>query len=304
MADKKRSSMRILVVVALLNFIGFGFELAGGLLFGSVALLSDAMHMFFDGFAYSLAVTAIVLATRWERSDEWSFGFHRLEPLSAFLNGLLLVPMVGYILYESYQRILHPSEMATISVLLVAGFGLVINLVSVYILEGDDLSLNEKGALYHLLGDAGASVAVIITTVGVQVTGVTLLDPLTAILISIGILWSAIGLIRGSGAIFLQKSPISQDDLRHAIEQVESVDTVDDIHVWSVCSQMVHASVHIRASGIDAVEEVERVRSEVHQLLREKGVVHATVEIHPLAESETVLRNHGHDHHRSSEHEH
>ena len=97
--DSDRSA-RTLALVAAINVVGFLAELAGGLLFGSVALLSDAVHMVFDALAYGMAFAAASLAERYDGSDRWSYGLHRLEPLSAFLNGVLLIPMVGYILYE------------------------------------------------------------------------------------------------------------------------------------------------------------------------------------------------------------
>lgn len=95
------TSTRKLALVAILNLVGFVAELAGGLLFGSVALVSDAVHMLFDALAYVMAFSAAYVATNYDVSNRWSYGLHRLEPLAAFLNGALLIPMVGYILYEA-----------------------------------------------------------------------------------------------------------------------------------------------------------------------------------------------------------
>jgi cobalt-zinc-cadmium efflux system protein len=113
-------STRSLALVAIVNFVGFVVELAGGLLFGSFALISDALHMLFDMLAYVMAFSAGYTADRFERGGTWSYGLHRLEPVAAFLNGILLVPMVGYILWESYQRFLNPVSIDPVLTIVIA----------------------------------------------------------------------------------------------------------------------------------------------------------------------------------------
>ena len=120
-------SGRKLALVAAINVVGFLAELAGGLLFGSVALLSDAVHMLFDALAYVMAFAAAYVASEYDTSDRWSYGLHRLEPLSAFLNGVLLVPMVAFVLYESYGRFLDPVAIATVPTLAIAVGRLCVN---------------------------------------------------------------------------------------------------------------------------------------------------------------------------------
>ena len=137
----------------------------------------------------------------------WSYGLHHIEPFAAFLNGVLLVPMVGYLVYESYQRYLSPVEIDTGMTIILATGGLLINLASVHILRGGEIGLNERGAFFHLLGDAGASVAVIVSMLVVMFTDFLIIDPLTAVLIAALIVWSAVVLLRESGAIFFQQSP-------------------------------------------------------------------------------------------------
>ena len=275
--DVSGSSSRRLAIVAGLNLLGFVAELAGGLLFGSVALLSDAVHMLFDALAYVLAFAAAFVAARTEPTDRWSFGFHRLEPLAAFLNGALLIPMVAFILYESYQRFVDPVAIGTGPVLAIAVGGLAINGLSVLVLEGDGMSLNERGAYYHLLGDAGGSIAVIVAVLAVEYTGVRAIDPIAAALIAGVVLWSAGKVLRGSGAIFLHRSPIDGSDLRAALLEVDGVRSVEDLHVWQVCSELTVATVHVRTDA-DSLPEEDRVTRRVHDLLGTFGVDHATVE--------------------------
>ncbi|MFB6154094.1 MAG: cation diffusion facilitator family transporter [Halodesulfurarchaeum sp.] len=288
------TSARRLALVAAINGVGFLLEVAGGLLFGSVALLGDAAHMLFDGLAYGMAFAAAGIAARYDTSDRWSFGLHRLEPLAAFLNGVLLVPMVAFILWESYTRVLDPVSIATGPTLLVAGGGLLINLASIAVLRGRAVTLNERGALYHLLGDAGASVAVIVSTVAVRYTGFSLIDPITAGLIAAVVLWSAWRLLRGSGAIFMQAAPVSRGDVVERLQDIEGVEGVVDCHAWRICSEITVATVQVDAAIAD-VEEVAGLTERIHEVLAEMGVDHATVEVLPThLDRQVHLNSHGH----------
>ncbi|SEA32548.1 cobalt-zinc-cadmium efflux system protein [Haloplanus vescus] len=290
------SSTRRLAFVAIVNLCGFLVELAGGLLFGSVALISDALHMLFDMLAYAMAFGASYTAERFEGGDEWSYGLHRLEPVAAFLNGVLLVPMVGYILWESYQRFVDPVAIDPEMTLLIAVGGLLVNLGSVYIVQGGEMSLNERGAFYHLLGDAGGSVAVILSTVAIAVFDLPIADPVAAVLIGVSILVSAGQVLKGSTAILLQRSPISPERIRSELATIDGVEHIDDLHVWQVCSQLTVATVRLRTNATTP-DQLRSTRSQVHDTLATEGVDHATVELLDEAENAPDLRDrvsHGH----------
>jgi cobalt-zinc-cadmium efflux system protein len=288
------SSSRKLALVAGINLVGFVAELVGGLLFGSVALLSDAVHMLFDALAYVMAFVASYVADRYEGSERWSYGLHRLEPLAAFLNGVLLIPMVGLILWESYRRFLVPVEIGVVPTLAIALGGLAINVGSVLVLQGGEMSLNERGAFYHLLGDAGGSVAVVVSVVAVEVTGVTLVDPVTAALIAGVVLWSAGKVLRGSGAIFFLETPLDPEAVRLDLEAIDGVDRVDDLHSWQICSQITVATAHVETS-VETMREAETVTQGVHHVLADYGVDHATVELCPAyADRPVHLAAHAH----------
>lgn len=285
--DAASTSSRTLAVVSAINLLGFLAELAGGLLFGSVALLSDAVHMLFDALAYVMAFTASRVAERYDASDRWSYGLHRLEPLSAFINGLLLVPMVGFILWESYRRFLEPVDIGTGPTVAIAAGGLLVNLGSVYVLHDGELSLNEKGAFYHLLGDAGGSVAVIVSTIVVEVTGIRVVDPVTAGLIAVVVAWSALKVLRGSGDVFLLKAPVDIDAVRADVSALDGVERVADFHAWQVCSQVTVATTHVETSA-GTMAEAEAVSGRIHDMLARRGVDHATVELRSPAEDRRV----------------
>ena len=265
--------------VALINIVGFVIELAGGLLFGSVALVGDAFHMLFDALAYVLAFGAAYVSRRAEPGEYWSYGLDRVEPFTAFLNGILLVPMVGYLVWESYQRFLNPIEIDPLMTAGLATGGLLVNFASVYYLQGGEMNLNEKGAYYHLIGDTGASVAVIVSMLVVEFTGSTLADPITAVLIAVIIIWSAVKLLRESGEIFFQRSPVSVDEIENRLREVDGVVSVADVHVWQLSSTIRVASMHLQ-DNVQSLEEREKLKKRVVDVLHEEfGVDHATVDM-------------------------
>jgi len=288
------TSSRKLAAVSAINLLGFLAELAGGLLFGSVALLSDAFHMLFDALAYVMAFAAAYVADHYGDGDEWSYGLHRLEPTAAFLNGILLLPMVGFILWESYQRFLDPIQIGTGPTLVIAFGGLLVNVGSVYVLQGGEMSLNERGAFYHLLGDAGGSIAVIVSTVTIEVTGLRIVDPITAALIAVVVTWSAVKVLRGSGAIFFHRTPFDSEEIRTHLLELDGVERVDDLHAWQICSQLTVATAHVVVDA-ETMDEAEAVTRRVHEELAHHGVDHATVEMCPnYDERDLTLNTHTH----------
>nr|WP_233340795.1 cation diffusion facilitator family transporter [Haloprofundus sp. MHR1] len=295
-ASATGGSTRRLALVAVVNFLGFVVELAGGLLFGSVALISDALHMLFDMLAYAMAFGASYTAERFEGGEAWSYGLHRLEPVAAFLNGVLLLPMVGYIVWEAYQRFLEPVAINPELTLIIATGGLLVNLGSVYVLQGGEMSLNERGAFYHLLGDAGGSVAVIVSTATVAVFDLPIADPVAAVLIGLLVLASAGNVLRESTSILLERSPVSSEELRDELTTLDGVDQIEDLHVWQVCSQLTVATVRLTDTAT-TLEEQRTIQSRVHDHLTDRGIDHATVEFVGRTDPDTApvgTTNHSH----------
>lgn len=250
--------------------------------------------MLFDALAYVMAFAASYVASHYGDSDRWSYGLHRLEPLAAFLNGLLLLPMVGFILWESYQRFLAPVAIGTGPTLVIAAGGLLINVGSVYIRQGEEMSLNEKGAFYHLLGDAGGSIAVIVSTIVIELTGVRIIDPITAGLIAVVVTWSAVNVLQGSGAIFLLRTPLASEDVRATLLAIDDIEGIGDFHSWQICSQLTIATMQVETT-VETMREGETVTQRVHDRLAEFGVDHATVELRPAdSDRHTHLDTHTH----------
>jgi cobalt-zinc-cadmium efflux system protein len=206
----------------------------------------------------------------------------------------LLLPMVGYILWESYQRFLDPIEIGTGPTLAIAVGGLLINIASVYILQGGEMSLNERGAFYHLIGDAGGSVAVIVSTVVIELTGLRIVDPLTAALIAVIVIWSAVKVIRGSGAIFLHRTPLDADTVRSRLLEMDGIEGIDDFDAWQICSQITVATTHIE-TDVETMTEADDVIGRIHKELAHQGVDHATVELSSTdTDRSTHLNRHTH----------
>jgi len=290
------TAARKLLIVAVFNLLGFVVELVGGLLFGSVALVSDALHMLFDSFSYIMAFATRWIASNKEGTDTWTYGFHRLEVLSAFINGATLVPMALLIFVESYRRFLSPVSIDVVNVLYVAVFGLAINVVSVLVLERDEMSLNERGAYFHLLGDAGGSVAVIVGALAIQYTGRYVIDPIVAVLIAMLVLGSAFAVLKRSLGIMLQKSPVPASEVEEAIESIEGVDDAHDIRVWEVCSQVCIATVHAVVS-IDDLEKASGIREAIRHELKERfGIQHVTVQVEREPSEESTEHREDHVH--------
>ncbi len=279
------SSRRKLAVVTGLNIVGFAAELIGGLLFGSVALVGDALHMLFDASAYATALAAAYVAETVEARDRWTYGFHRVEVLSALLNGLLLIPMAGWILWTAYNRLFAPVTMDPGPVLVVAVGGLIVNLASVYYLyRSGDLSLNEKGAFYHLLSDAGSSAAVVVGVAVVWATGITVIDPLIAAMIAALVIWSAGRIILEGTGIILQRSPIDPDAIQDTVESSEHVSDTHNIRCWRVCSNVNVCTVHVEMT-VETLDEAEDLREQITAELTDRlDLQHVTLQIESASE--------------------
>lgn len=286
--EKREDKLRM---VSILNLLGFIVEIVGSIAFGSVALLSDAIHMLLDTTAYFGAYSAAVIARKFQK--EQRYAIHRIEPLAALLNGILLVPMVGYILWKSYKRFIDPASIDLLAVSAVGVFGLLINVLSVIILHADDessMSLNERGAYYHLLGDAAGSIMVVLTSVAIYFTGYRIVDPIASIIITVLILWSSYDILKDSSSIFMHDSQINEKDVKGAIREIDKVVSVECLHSWDICSQITAGSVRVKANA-DTISDIDSTNKKVHEVLSNFGVQHATVEINSCDGSDISCRH-------------
>ncbi len=234
----------------------FILELAGGLYTNSLALLSDAAHMFMDVFALVLTYAAIQIAKR-PSSPRVTYGYHRLEIFSALINGFTLIIISVFIAREAYFRLLEPPQVRGMEMLVIAAVGLVVNLWVTTRLHGHH-DLNVRGAYLHALGDTLSSVAVIAGALIILFTGSLLADPVLSFIIVAVILLGSVRLIRDSLHILMESTPrhVDINELVEAVNSIEGVEGIHDIHLWSVCSNVHALSAHILVGEMQVCETV------------------------------------------------
>lgn len=250
-------------------------EVIGGLVFNSLALLSDAAHMFTDAAALAIALLAIKIGQR-PADEKRTFGYRRFEILAAAFNAVLLFVVAGYVLYEGIKRILDPEPVGSIGMLIVAAAGLVINLISMRILSsGKDRSLNVKGAYLEVWADMLGSLGVLVAAVVITVTDWRWVDPIVAIAIGLWVLPRTWILLRDTTHILLEGTPrgVALSDVRAAILATPGVASLHDLHVWVSGADQASCTVHVvLAEGTDA----DAVRQAVGDMLEERFDLHHT----------------------------
>lgn len=236
-------------------------EVIGGLLSGSLALLSDAAHVFMDIFALVLSFVALKLALR-PPDDRHSFGWYRLEVVAALINGASLFVISIGIWIEAVKRFQSPVEVKSTEMLIIAVIGLVVNIVVAFILGGHDHShdhghehekttkkrnLNVQSAFLHVLGDAISSIGVIIAAIIIRFTAIEWIDPLISIMIGVIIFVSAFRVLRSALHILLEGVPegLSIKEINARMSTIEAVKKVHDLHVWNLGSDQVSLSAHV-----------------------------------------------------------
>lgn len=271
---------RTIAIAAALTGAFMLAEVAGGVISGSLALLADAGHMLTDFASLMLAWFAFRLARRpadWKRT----YGYDRFSVLAAFVNGLSLFVIAGWIVIEAVRRLAQPVEVLGGLMLWVALAGLAVNLIAFRILTREESdNLNIRAAALHVAGDLLGSVAALVASVVIIRTGWTPIDPILSVLVAAIILRSALRVVRESGHILLEGAPESFDRREVAgtlLREVEGVAGVDHIHAWQVTQERPMATLNLKiAQGFDEAG----VKARVRDCLRERyGVDHATIEV-------------------------
>jgi len=272
-------SRRRLSIVLLLTAIVMVAELLGGLWTGSLALLADAGHMLADVAALILALMAVWFGAR-PATPRKTFGYYRLEILAALINGVGLVLISLFIFYEAYQRWFAHPVIRSVSMTIVAGVGLVVNLICALLLHRDrDEDLNIRGAWLHVIGDALGSTGAIIAGALIMLFGWTAADSLISVFIGLLIVWSSWHLIRDATNVLLEGTPahINLAAVEQAIMETDGVSDVHDLHVWTITSGREALSAHvIHAYSISQPNLLKELRA---KLLDRFGVDHLTIQM-------------------------
>lgn len=256
-------------------------EVVGGILSGSLALLADAGHMLTDTMALALTAFAFRVSAR-PADEKRSFGYQRFQIIAAFVNGLSLFLVVGWILVEAVRRFIDPPVVLGQTMLVVAGAGLIVNIVAFIILHGaDQQNLNMRGAALHVIGDLLGSVAAIVAAIVIMSTGWMPIDPILSVVVAMLILHSAWKLVRRSAHILLEGAPEWLDVAEiqsEIISNVPDVSEVHHVHVWCQTSQNLTLTMHVVLE--ESVADGTAVVRSVKQILGAKfGINHSTIEV-------------------------
>lgn len=266
---------------ALALTLGFaGVEAVAGFMSGSLALVSDAGHMLTDAASLALALLAQYM-TRRPPSERYSFGYGRAEALAAFVNGLAMLLVVAWILYEAVHRLTKPHAVQGGAVMAVAAIGLLINVAVAWVLSRDQDSMNARAALVHVLGDLLGSVAALAAGAIIYFTGWMQADPLLSVLVALLILKSTSSILRESYHHLMEGVP---DQLDYAavgadMEMINGVASVHDLHVWAMSPGQPALIGHVRICEMAAWP---RILEEIRAMLLEKhGIDHVTLQPEP-----------------------
>ena len=261
-----------------LTAVFFVAEVAGGVISNSLALLADAGHMFTDVGALALSLF-VAWFSRQPAAPEKTYGYLRLEILAALLNGAVLLLVSGLIVWEAIERLQAPEPLQGGLMLGVALGGLLINAASAAILHPvHGHSLNARGAYLHVVGDLLGSVGTVIAALVVRTTGWLTADPIASMVVTLLVVRSAWRLVRESVDVLLEATPahISLGRVREGLQSIAGIESVHDLHVWTVTSGMVAMSAHAVVKEPDANQQVLEAAVAAMQRL---GISHVTLQV-------------------------
>lgn len=290
--DTHKTQLKFILAIILTSLILVA-EVIGGLWSGSLALLSDAAHVFSDLFALGLSYFALRLAER-PADDRHSYGWHRAEVIAALINGTSLLVIAVGIWIEAFKRWQAPVEIKSTEMMVIAIIGLVVNAGVAFVLGGHDhdqtdgqtqgrkaaRNLNVQSAFLHVVGDLISSIGVIIAALLIRLTGALWLDPLISMLIGAIILVSAYRVLRKSLHILIEGVPegISLQSINQSITALENVDAVHDLHVWNVGSEDVALSAHVVLTDSHFPQQSQVLDQVRAMLAGEYGITHTTLQ--------------------------
>ncbi len=255
-SEPDKALVRRLALAIVLSALVFFAEIVGGLLTNSLALMSDAVHVFMDVFTLGLSLFAIYIS-RMPPTETRTYGLHRVEVFVSFINGATLLLVAAFILYKAYGRLLSPERVESSGMLVVAVVGLAVNLFVALRLRGfAGRDLNIRSAFFHVVGDALASVGVIIASVVISLTGWHLVDPIITVAIAFIILYGVYQVLRDSSHILLEGVP-KDVELNAVVREIRAqagVKSVHSLHIWSICHNVYALSAHLD------IEPLQRAR--------------------------------------------
>ncbi len=275
------TTQRNLLLTVVLNFVITAAQVIGGVVSGSLALISDAIHNLSDSLAVMLAWMANRLSVK-PRTNRSTFGYQRAEILAAFINALVLIAISLFLVFEAVRRFLNLREVDPRWMFWLGLLGLVVNGLSVWILHrGRKENINIKAAYLHLLGDALTSFAVILGAAAIYAFNWYWVDPVVTLFISFYLIIHTYSILKESIEILMQMSPPGMDttEIGEAVSRIEGVQNAHHIHVWKLNDSRIHFEGHITLPGDMPVSETGIIHLRVKQYLKENyDIEHVTLQ--------------------------
>lgn len=275
-------SLSKLIFTIILNLIITVAQIIGGVISGSLALISDAIHNLSDTVSVILAWLAQVLSRK-PSTMKSTFGYKRAEILAAFINSIALIAISVYLIFEAIERLLHPQPVDAKWMFWLGLLGLIANGISVFILEGEkNKNINMKAAYLHLLGDALTSLAVIVGAVLIWFFKIIWVDALVTILIGVYLLIHTWKLLKESVTILMQMTPaeINIAKIETRLIEVEGLRNIHHIHVWNLTDKLLHFECHLNLENDLMVSETTDICYKVRKILHEEfDIEHVTIQL-------------------------
>lgn len=269
-----------LLVTMLLNFFITAVEIVGGILSGSLSLLSDAIHNFSDGIAIIISYVALRLGKK-PRTLRHTFGLKRAELIAAIINASTLIVISFFLIREAIDRFGNPAEISGLLMLTVAAFGLVGNLVGTFLMrKGASGNLNLRAAYLHLLSDTVSSVAVMIGALFIIAWNITWVDPVLTILISVYILKETYDIVRESINVIMMSTPdeINMKQIQATVESIPGVRNIHHLHIWRLNDSDIHFEAHVEVDDVP-VSKTDEIRTRIQEYLHKShDIRHTTLQ--------------------------
>jgi len=270
-----------LLLVLLISIGVFLFELIGGIISNSLALISDSFHVMLDFTAILVSLIAFRIAKR-SSSITLSFGFHRIEIIAALINGITLIGVSIFIFYEAYKRVQEPQNIEINTLLGFAVAGFIANIIMALLLKKESKSnLNIKGSYSHVIGDMFSSIGVIVAGILMVFINYPLIDSIVSVGIGVLIIRSGIILCRECLHIFMEGTPneIKVQSVSEEIMKLEGVYEIHDLHVWTLTSNVFAMSVHVKIMQ-EFIPQTNNLLRKINETMKEKfGINHCTIQI-------------------------
>ncbi len=274
------TSEKNLLLTMFLNFFITIVQIAGGIISGSLSLISDAMHNFSDAIAIIVTYIALKLSKR-PKTPKYTFGLKRAEIIAAVLNASTLIIISFFLIKEAIERLSAPNEIAGGLMLVVAVFGLIPNVIGALLLKkGSEKNINIRAAYLHLISDAVSSIAIIIGAIFIIIYKVYWIDPILTILIAIYILYQAYKILKESIDILMMSNSeeIDLNEIKLLTENIPGVINIHHIHLWKLNDNETHFEAHIEVEDMAVSKTADIQKLIEHELYERYDINHTTLQ--------------------------